>query len=94
MSHTEACQSWLETITYQMNNMTYAQQNKLLGGPIGLLKAHCTRSAHAVADDATNLFGGRGLTETGMGRTVSMFHRTYVSYCTCPRRQSADHTEI
>lgn len=77
ISHTEANQSWLESITFQMNNMDYAQQSKLLGGPIGLLKSYATRSAHEVADDAVNIFGGRGLTQTGMGRFVEMFHRTY-----------------
>lgn len=77
ISLTEACQSWLETITYQMCNMDYAQQSKLLGGPIGLLKSYATRCAHDVADDAVNIFGGRGLTQSGMGRVVEMFHRTY-----------------
>ena len=77
ISLTEACQSWLETITFQMNNMSYEQQSKLLGGPIGLLKSFATRAAHEVADDAVNIFGGRGLTQTGMGRYVEMFHRTY-----------------
>lgn len=48
-----------------------------MSGPIGLLKTYCTRSAHEVADNATNIFGGRGLTQTGMGRVVEMFHRTY-----------------
>ena len=74
---TESCQSWLETITFQMNNLTYEQQAKLLGGPIGLLKYHATRCAHEVADESVNIFGGRGLTQTGMGRVVEMFHRTY-----------------
>lgn len=77
ISLTEASQSWLETITYQMNNLTYAQQNKLLGGPIGLLKSFATRAAHECADEAVNIFGGRGLTQTGMGRVVEQFHRTY-----------------
>ncbi|KAL2405915.1 Acyl-CoA dehydrogenase apdG [Exophiala dermatitidis] len=77
ISLTEACQSWLETITFQMCNMDYSQQSKLLGGPIGLLKSYATRCAHDVADDAVNIFGGRGLTQTGMGRIVEMFHRTY-----------------
>lgn len=67
MQLVEAQQSWLENITYQMNNMSYAEQSKHLGGPIGLLKTFCTRSAHEIADDAVNIFGGRGLTQTGMG---------------------------
>lgn len=49
ISHAEACQYWLETITYQMNNQTYAQQAKHLSGPIGLLKSFATRSAHEVS---------------------------------------------
>ncbi len=74
---TEACQSWLETITFQMNAMSYEQQSKVLAGPIGLLKFYATRCAHDVADDAVNIFGGRALTTTGMGRVVEHFHRTY-----------------
>jgi alkylation response protein AidB-like acyl-CoA dehydrogenase len=73
----EANQAWLESITYQMNQLSYKDQNKLLGGPIGLLKSHATRGAHEIADEAVNIFGGRGLTQTGMGKAVEMFHRTY-----------------
>ena len=73
----EATQAWLEQITYQMNHMSYKEQAKHLSGPTGLLKTFATRAAHEVADDATNIFGGRGLTQTGMGRVVEMFHRTY-----------------
>lgn len=73
----EAQQSWLEQITYQMNNMSYAEQSKHLGGPIASLKTFCTRSAHEIADDAVNMFGGRGITQTGMGRVIEQFHRTY-----------------
>ena len=77
ISRTEANQAWLENITYQMTHMTYEQQSTVLGGPIALLKAFSTRQAHEIADEATNIFGGRGLTQSGMGRVVEMFHRTY-----------------
>lgn len=73
----EAGQAWLEQITYQMNTMSYAKQNASLGGPIGLLKSFVTRCAHEIADDATNIFGGRGITQGGMGKVVEQFHRTY-----------------
>ncbi|KAI9930551.1 hypothetical protein ASPWEDRAFT_132041 [Aspergillus wentii DTO 134E9] len=73
----EANQAWLESIAYQMCNMTYAEQAANLGGPIGLLKSHATRAAQEIADQATNIFGGRGITQTGMGRIIEMFHRTY-----------------
>lgn len=77
ISLNEACQAWLETITFQMNNMSYDAQSKHLGGPIGLLKSFCTRAAHEVADEAVNIFGGRGLTQSGMGVVAEEFHRTY-----------------
>jgi alkylation response protein AidB-like acyl-CoA dehydrogenase len=77
ISHVEANQAWLESITYQLNNLSYKEQNKLMGGPIGLLKSFATRSAHEIADEAVNIFGGRGLTQTGMGKVVEMFNRTY-----------------
>ncbi|RYO99217.1 hypothetical protein DL764_006876 [Monosporascus ibericus] len=73
----EANQSWLETITYQMCNMPYKEQSKHLGGPIGLLKMSVTRAAHEIADEAVQIFGGRGLTQSGMGKVIEMFHRTY-----------------
>jgi alkylation response protein AidB-like acyl-CoA dehydrogenase len=73
----EANQAWLETITYQMNNMPYKEQAKHLGGPIALLKMSSTRAAHEVADEAVQIWGGRGLTRTGMGRVIEMFNRGY-----------------
>ncbi|KAL3477447.1 acyl-CoA dehydrogenase/oxidase [Aspergillus californicus] len=73
----ESNQAWLESIAYQMCNMSYAEQSKLLGGPIGLLKSHVTRSAGEIAEQATNIFGGRGITQSGMGRIIEGFHRTY-----------------
>ncbi|KAH8818477.1 acyl-CoA dehydrogenase-like protein [Hyaloscypha sp. PMI_1271] len=77
IAHCESNQAWLENITYQMTLMPYKQQSAHLAGPIGLLKMFATRSAHEIADDAVQIFGGRGLTQTAMGKTVEMFHRTY-----------------
>ena len=77
IAHCEANQAWLENITYQMTQMSYSEQSKLLAGPIGLLKMFATRSMHEIADEAVQIFGGRGLTQSGMGRNVEMFHRTY-----------------
>ncbi|MBW0482378.1 hypothetical protein O181_022093 [Austropuccinia psidii MF-1] len=73
----EATQSWLENVTYQMNKMSYHEQAELLAGQIGLLKAFSTRMAHEIADDAVQVFGGRAITATGMGRFVEMFQRSY-----------------
>ncbi|KAG9255802.1 putative acyl-CoA dehydrogenase [Emericellopsis atlantica] len=73
----ESNQSWLESITHQMCNMPYTEQVRHLAGSIGLLKMSCTRAAHEIADESVQIWGGRGLTQTGMGRHIEMFNRTY-----------------
>ncbi|CAK5262452.1 unnamed protein product [Mycena citricolor] len=75
ISRVESAQSWLENITHQMNNMTYKQQSSLLAGQIGLLKAFVTRSGQEIAADATQIFGGRAITATGMGKYIENFRR-------------------
>ena len=42
-----------------------------------MLKYHVTRASHEIADEAVQIFGGRGLTQTGMGTVIEMFQRTY-----------------
>lgn len=76
ISRVESCQSWLENVTYQMCNMNYAEQSDKLAGPIGLLKQYISRSGRETAEDATQVFGGRALTVTGMGKLIENFHRT------------------
>jgi alkylation response protein AidB-like acyl-CoA dehydrogenase len=76
----EAQQAWLENVTYQMCNMvstsqikkgvnadiqSYKEQSRNLAGQIAFLKMQSTRFAGDIADDAVNIFGGRGLTKTG-----------------------------
>lgn len=77
IAYAESIQTYLESITYQMCNMNAKQQNAHLAGPIALFKMFATRAAHEIADDAVNIFGGRGITTTGMGKNIEMFHRTY-----------------
>ncbi|KAK0523757.1 hypothetical protein OC834_002763 [Tilletia horrida] len=77
ISQCEAAQAWLENVTYQMCQMTYDQQSMYLAGQVALLKSWSTRVSHEVADSAVQIFGGRGVTKTGMGKFVEEFHRTY-----------------
>ncbi|KAF4986696.1 hypothetical protein FDECE_15817 [Fusarium decemcellulare] len=77
ISLVEANQAWLESITYQMCHMSLRDQTIHLAGPIALLKRASTRMAQKIADEAVQMWGGRGLTESGMGRYISEFHRTY-----------------
>lgn len=77
ITHCETNQAWLEQITYQMCTKPYAEWNKQLAGSIGLLKMSATRAAHEIADESVQIFGGRGITATGMGKIVENFNRTY-----------------
>ncbi len=77
ISLVEANQAYLETITYQMCQMSYKDQSKYLAGPIALLKLSATRAAHEVADESVQIWGGRGITMSGMGRVIEMFNRAY-----------------
>lgn len=77
IAHVEATQAWLEHITYQMSQMSYKEQSTNLAGPIGLLKMYASRSARQIAEDAVQIFGGRALTQGGMGNIIEMFHRTF-----------------
>jgi alkylation response protein AidB-like acyl-CoA dehydrogenase len=77
ISEVEAVQNWLENITYQMTKMSYQEQSLKLAGPIALLKLLCTRMAHNVNDEACQIFGGRAITKTGMGRVIEEFQKTY-----------------
>ncbi|KAG7096522.1 hypothetical protein E1B28_003951 [Marasmius oreades] len=72
----EACQNWLESITFQMNNMSYDEMSSKLAGQIGLLKQFVSKSGRETAEDATQVFGGRGLTTRGMGKLIENYHRT------------------
>ncbi|KAF8149866.1 peroxisomal acyl-CoA-dehydrogenase [Crassisporium funariophilum] len=76
IARVESTQNWLENITHQMNMMSYKEQASKLAGPIGILKMHATRSAQATATDAVQIFGGRGITRTGMGDFIEHYHRT------------------
>ncbi|KAF8075887.1 peroxisomal acyl-CoA-dehydrogenase [Lyophyllum atratum] len=76
ISRVEACQNWYESITHQMNKMSYNEWSAKLAGPIGLLKQFVSRTGRETAEDATQVFGGRALTTTGMGKHIENYHRT------------------
>ncbi|PWO01430.1 acyl-CoA dehydrogenase NM domain-like protein [Tilletiopsis washingtonensis] len=76
ISEAEAAQNWLESVTYQMCKMSYKQQSLFLAGQVALLKSWSTRVSNDIADVSVNLAGGRGLTQSGMGKMIEMFART------------------
>ncbi|GLB40176.1 putative acyl-CoA dehydrogenase, N-terminal domain [Lyophyllum shimeji] len=76
IARAETSQNWLENITYQMCNMSYKQQASKLAGQIAFLKSYSTGCGQETARDAVQIFGGRGITATGMGQYIEHYHRT------------------
>jgi alkylation response protein AidB-like acyl-CoA dehydrogenase len=76
VARVESVQNWLENLTYQMCQMSYQEQAVKLAGPIALCKFLCTRASMDVSDDACQIFGGRAITRTGMGRKIEAVQRT------------------
>jgi len=71
----EACQGWLENLTHQLDKMSRNQQNAFLGGPLGLAKAYIATVAEECCSEASQIFGGRGMTRGGMGSVVEQLFR-------------------
>ncbi|XRB11950.1 Acyl-CoA dehydrogenase [Pseudoscourfieldia marina] len=66
-SRIEAAHAWVESVTFQMCQDSKA---KHLAGQIALLKAHCSEVMWKCVDDAQQVLGGRGITQSGMGAKV------------------------
>eukprot|EP00440_Ansanella_granifera_P063877 gb/GFBE01069251.1/.p1 GENE.gb/GFBE01069251.1/~~gb/GFBE01069251.1/.p1 ORF type:complete len:517 (+),score=133.03 gb/GFBE01069251.1/:1-1551(+) len=71
----EGCTLMLYDVTYNMNVM--GPSGAEIGSKIALLKYQTTRMNHLVADNAVQVFGGRGVSSGGMGRVVETFSRMY-----------------
>ena len=69
----ECLDSWLEHMTYQMDSMSPKEQFEKLSSPIALMKFHFGRCGWRIADQACQIFGGRAVTRTGMGRLIESF---------------------
>ncbi|RKP01891.1 hypothetical protein CXG81DRAFT_11443 [Caulochytrium protostelioides] len=76
ISAVEAVAAWHEALLYQRGAMSFVEQNMKLGGPIALLKYQITRVAEHISDEACQIFGGRSLTQTGMGRGAEQLRRS------------------
>ena len=69
----ECLESWLESITVQMDSMSVMDQFEKLAAPIALMKFQFSRFGWKIADNATQILGGRGVTQTGMGKFIERF---------------------
>jgi alkylation response protein AidB-like acyl-CoA dehydrogenase len=59
-----------------MTHMSYKEMSAKLAGPISFLKMTCTQAAQETARDAVQLYGGRAITQSGLGRFIEHYHRT------------------
>jgi alkylation response protein AidB-like acyl-CoA dehydrogenase len=71
----ESAHSWLELITFQLKILPSEQANRLLGGPIALLKAHSSLVFEYCAREAAQIFGGLAYTRGGQGEKVERLYR-------------------
>ena len=76
----EATHAILESITYQMSVMSYAEQSRTLGGPIALCKAQSTTVFEYCAREASQIFGGLSYTRGGQGEKVERLYREVRGY--------------
>jgi len=72
----EAVSHWTENITYQMCNMDFKTAQIKLGGVIALNKMQTTMTSKLIANEACQIFGGRAITRTGMGKFVERMQRS------------------
>ncbi len=80
MRQVETCWAQLEAITYQMNTMSFAESQRLLGGPIALIKAHAGIVMENCAREAAQIFGGLAYTRGGQGEKVERIYRDVLAY--------------
>jgi len=67
----ESVQTYIESVTYDMGQV--GCHNERMGGQIAMMKYQSTRAMWNVADNCVQVFGGRGITRTGMGAKVESF---------------------
>jgi alkylation response protein AidB-like acyl-CoA dehydrogenase len=76
----DATHAWLEQVTYQMATLKKSQRDKMLAGPIALLKAHSTKVLEYVAREAAQIFGGASYVRSGVGERVERIYREVRAY--------------
>lgn len=58
-------------------NITPHKETGKLGGDTALLKYRVTRATTLIADFSVQVFGGRGITKTGMGKNISRMQKSF-----------------
>lgn len=68
-------QAWVESVIWELDNLSHEKGSEQLGGVTGLLKVQGGLVAKYVADECVKLMGGLGLTKTGQGARIEAISR-------------------
>lgn len=71
----EALDAWVQQFVYQVTNLKKEVADVELGGLTAMCKAKSGMVLEQVASTATILFGGNGMTRSGMGELVEKIYR-------------------
>lgn len=69
----ECLENWLESVTFQMDQMSPFEQFEKLSATIALMKFQFGKYGWKIGDQASQIFGGRAVTRTGMGRVIESY---------------------
>jgi alkylation response protein AidB-like acyl-CoA dehydrogenase len=72
---TEALQAWIESLIFQVKQLSQADSDLLLAGVTAQLKAHSGIVLEYVVREAVQIMGGLGLTRGGRGERVERIWR-------------------
>jgi len=73
--YVESQQAWVESIVYQLEHLSKADGDRLLGGTTALAKAHCGIVMELVCREAVQILGGIGYTRGGQGDRIERAYR-------------------
>jgi hypothetical protein len=63
-----------------MKTLPHSEQNRVLGGPIALIKAHGSQVFEFCAREAAQIYGGLAYTRGGQGEKVERLYREVRAY--------------
>jgi len=71
----ETTHALIESVLYQLNNMSHTEARERLGGLTALLKTQATHTFEFCAREASQIFGGLAYTRSGQGEKVERLFR-------------------
>jgi len=76
ISEHQAAYCYFLMLVNKYNSTPYKETGKL-GGDTALLKYRVTRATTLIADLSVQVFGGRGITKTGMGKNICRMQKSF-----------------